>query len=388
MTDTKYGILFSLELLHKFYKDQLCNDFKMMPSGQTETVLKGQKIMAKQYQNKLYAGVQLNNNGNPFILPEDGMQLTFFIQLKNPLFFNYTNLPFSYPSGKIYYFSNRNNNVVNNKNFTSSKILPYNSATTYNPGDLSVDVSGTVFQAIRSGDAGGAFDLSNADHWAPLDKNMYMSEDDAVQWMPLKSTYNFTTPQSSVAIQVLGFNNATGDYTRVVLLESINFAGLVPSFTLDLTSLKPGKYRLKLNGVTQNIYLNEELGSTKAFAVVEIFSETSLSAASQLLNAANILLSPVFSLYFLNRYTIWKFVLASGGAGGITDNGGVYTFTNAPGSTIFSLSPIPLSEKALNLTLTIDAHQYNAIPCAVPQRLTNLTSGSDKYYCSEIFLNY
>jgi hypothetical protein len=160
---------------------------------------------------------------------------------------------------------------------------------------------------------------------------------------------------------------------------------------LDLSTLPAGKYILNVNGAVQPIYLNNELSKTKAFAVIDIFNEATLAAEYQLLNSSNNLSSPQFSIYFLNRSTIWKYVLpSSSNDGDITDNDNVFQFTitSPVSNTILSATPIPLSEKALDLTLTIHGQDYTPIACASPQKLANQTIGNETYYCSEIFLNY
>ena len=387
MTDTKYGILFTLELLHRYFTDQSCNDFIIKPSAKTQQTLNGHKIIVKQYEHQLYAGLQIDSTGKPLSIIEDGMQLTFFLQLNSPLFFNYTNLPFSFPSGKIYYFTNRNDNTVNGKNFLSDKIIPYSSGTTYLPGDLAANGSGTVFQAIRSSNPGSPFDLSHTDHWMPVDANMYMSESDALQWLPAISIFSFSSPQTSANIEVSGFNTASGDYTNVVLNKTIPFANPVSSFQLDLNSLNAGKYKLTINGTNKWIYLNDELNATSAFAVIDLFNEPTLPASNKLLDNSNNLSSPLYTVYFLNRATIWKYVLASSANGSVNDNANVFHFAN-PSNTIFSVSPIPLNEKAKNFKLTVNSQDFSPIACASPQRLVNHVQNGDTYYCSEIFLNF
>jgi hypothetical protein len=394
MIDTKFGILFTLELLHKFFTDQLCRDFVITPSALTAQVLNGHKIIVKQYQHQLYAGVKMDNTGLPFVLPDEGMQMTFFLKLNTPLFFNYTNLPFTYNSGKIYHFTNRNNNSSNGKNFLS---LPtsYNNATTYKPGDLATNGSGTVFEAIRTSTGiTPPADTVLSDSWIQVDpataRNRYMSEADAVQWLPSKSTYHFTADQSSAGIQVWAYDLTARDYTRSVLTQTVNFTHPARSFTLDLTGLPPGRYKMNINGQEGGIYLNDELIGVDAFAVIEIFQESSLPVACQLLDAGNSLKSPLYSLYFLNRSTIWKYIFAKGIINGITDNASVYQFAvgSPPSGTAVSVKPIPLNEAALSLRLTVGSQNYSPIECASPQRLTSTVQNGDAYCCSEIFLNY
>jgi hypothetical protein len=100
MIDIKYAQLFSVELLHKYPVDQACTDFTIVPSLPTKQILDDNRIIMKQYNNKLYAGANLDPDQlklnlpvqKPFIVPAEGLQLTFFLLLNNPTFYNYTSL--------------------------------------------------------------------------------------------------------------------------------------------------------------------------------------------------------------------------------------------------------------------------------------------------------
>jgi hypothetical protein len=105
------------------------------------------------------------------------------------------------------------------------------------------------------------------------------------------------------------------------------------------------------------------------------------------LDGAGALLSPLYSIYFLNRATIWKYILPLGKTGSINDTASVYHFTGAA-NQVNSLTPIPLTNKPLNFKVTVNTHAYTPIACANPQRLTSFTQAGDTYPCSEIFLNY
>jgi hypothetical protein len=390
MIDINFGNLFTVELLHSYYKDQLCPDFNISVSNQTANFLGGHRIITRQHFNQLITGVNCINNitpPKPFTPIDAGAQFTFFMQLNNPVFFNYTNLTSTAP-GKIYYFTNRNNNVSNGKSFLSGKIGTYNAANTYAPGDLAVNGSGTVYRAIGSSKPGNTFDLSHTDHWMAIDNNQYLTDKDALQWLPSVSVYQLGALQSSVSISVLGYDMGAATYTQSVFSKTIAFANPVSSFTLDLSSLQPGKYSLTINGIQQWIYINDELANGKIFAVIDIFNDAA-PASCNLLDGSGALLNPAphYSICFLNRATIWKYILASNQPGDINDTANLYHFAN-PASVITSLTPIPLSNKALNLKLTLNSHDYSPIACADPQRLVTITKGTDTYPCSEIFLNF
>lgn len=386
MVETRVGVLFKLEVLHRFYANAACPDFRVLPSAQTTAVIAGQQIVVKQYRHLLYAGVSFDKDGKPFPLPPPAMQLCFFLQLKNPLFFHYTNLPSSLPASGIYYFTNRNNNAVNGKQFLSAATQPFEGTKTYQVGDLALHASGTVYQAIRLKEAANPVAFPDPGYWAAVDNNRYASEADALQWLPSVSTYRFASPQSSANIQVEGYNAASGNYSAVVLAKTISFSQALSSFQLDLSVLPVGKYLLTVNGEKKWIYLNDELSRTKAFAVVEIFNEAGLSASNRLLDASGQLLSPLFSLLFLNRSTVWKYVLRSGRSGTITDTAGAFQFSG-PDSTILSLAPIPLQDSAKNFTLHIGPEAFTRIACASPEKMSVIERDGNQYPCSEIFLN-
>lgn len=387
MIDIKYGVLFTVEVLHKYYADGNCNDFTITPSQRTQAVLAGNKILAKQYDNCLYTGLPslIGANKPAEALPLN-TQLTFFMQLNTPLFFNYTNLPFKWPAGKLYYFTNRANNKTSGKKFLSG-VIGYNNAKTYTPGDVAADVTGLVFQAIKSG-SGVAPAVANPDNWAAIDNNQYVSEQDVLQWMPSVSTYTFNTPQTAVTVNVWGYDVGAKDYSYNVMSFQKVFFAPAGSFTLNLSSLQPGKYRLTVNGVDSWIYINDELSGKQVFAVIDIFNDSSIDAAYQFTTGTGEFASPVYTIHFLNRYTIWKYVLASGAAGTVTDPLGKYSFSPPAGGAVTSLKPIPLSQQVLKFSLAVNTSNFSPIANASPQRLVQYKTAADTYSCSEIYLNY
>jgi len=385
MIDVNFASLFTVELLHKFYSDQLCRDFTITPSASALNILNGRRVIVKQYQNMLYTGIQSTNNQS-FIPVESGMQLTFFLQLNNPLFFNYTNLPATFNTNQIYYFTNRNVNAANGKTFLSAPVPQYNSAVLYGPGALASDGTGITYRAIRTSQSSNQQALTETAYWAKVDNNGYVNSSDLLQFQSGLSTYTFASAQTAANISVLGYNSTSNDYTLSVLAKTITFPGPLTSFTLDLSALNAGKYSLTVNGQQQWIYINSELTGIKPFAVFDIINAPA-PASCNLINNTGQLLSPLYSIYFLNRATLWKYVLPTGKTGTINDTTGTFSFTTAT-NDITSATPIPLSDALLNFQLTINGTPFTPIPCADPSRFTYLTQAGDTYDCSEIYINY
>ena len=394
MIDVNFKLLFTLQILHKYYfADQVCNDFSITSAAATNTVASGHRLVVRQYNNQLYVGTQFvntqppppPNQDTPLVPIEQGLQMTFYMWLNNPVFFNYTNLPSSYDTSKIYYFTNRNNNNIPGMNFLSAPkaSLLYNSSNAYLPGDIAANGAGMIFRAIAPNNSGSPHGLGDAAFWVQVDNNAYASSADVLQWRLSTSTYNFQSTQSSAAITVKGYNSATNDYTLSVLSNTITFNSPASSFPLDLTSLRPGKYLLTINAdPPQWIYINDELNTSRPFAVIDIFNEPS-PASCNLVDTNGYILSPAYTIYFMNRATKWKYIINSGNSYSITDGANVYHFTGAA-STVTSLTPIPLSNQPLDMNVNINSHAI-AVPSADPQRLA--TAG-DSYVYSEIYLNY
>lgn len=77
MIDAKFNILFKIELLHKYFSNGLCKDFIIRPSLKSINVINGHGVIAKQYDNQLYAGIQ-SDGSKPLRSIEEGLQMTFF----------------------------------------------------------------------------------------------------------------------------------------------------------------------------------------------------------------------------------------------------------------------------------------------------------------------
>lgn len=339
MIDIKGNILFSIQLLHKYYTNGLCPDFTMEPSPATATLLSNCQLMWKQHGNQGLVAARFNGKTGTMIIPPSNQPMTFFLRCNNSLFWNFTDLPLPGLNKQLLYFTNRNNNI-----FGGQKLL-------------------TV--AAAGGNATAA---------------------DLLTFLPAVSQYPLTPAAATVTYQVNGYAPVT-----------LNFPAPVSQFPLDLSTLPAGKYVLQVSGQPAvNIYLNNDLRSTADYrGVIEIYTDTAVPAGYPVFGAGNSLLSPQYYVSFLNRSTIWQYVLVSQKNTTLTDAAGVYTFTcNVPGTppvivTLTSDMPIPLSQNVQNFSLSqAGAFTLKHIPCADAQQLGTIMIGPTQYYCSVIYINY
>lgn len=125
----KYQPYFSVDVLHSFFlnkgteeyatmnaQDQInqkqkfkITDFiSIIPDSETLQLIQGYSLVFKLTNTGLavYAKMDETITDMPLISPSDDLCFTFLIQLKDPLFFNYSEIDFE-QAGKIFYFSNR-----------------------------------------------------------------------------------------------------------------------------------------------------------------------------------------------------------------------------------------------------------------------------------------
>ncbi len=150
---TTYKILFMVELLHDFYKNGQCTDFRIVPSAETALLLRNCKAFHKMIGNKLVVLIKTDTGGKPFIQPATTDKFTFYLELMKPLFITVSNIDETLLSTKRFYFSNLSANKVvvapgNELFYVSQPITAYAAATNYKPGEFSTQ-AGRIFNTSR-----------------------------------------------------------------------------------------------------------------------------------------------------------------------------------------------------------------------------------------------
>ena len=85
--------LLSITINHGYYYNNRCNDFIFEIENETMHTIKEYGIVVKQESNKLILIIDANKDFNHFCYLGE-MELNFKITNKNPLFLNFTELPF------------------------------------------------------------------------------------------------------------------------------------------------------------------------------------------------------------------------------------------------------------------------------------------------------
>src|SRR3569623_376865 len=107
MISINFLSFFTIEILNKYYSDQLCNDFTIVPSARTASVMRAANLVVKQYDNRHLTGNSADAaTGVVTVGPGEGTQFVFFMRCNNPLFYNFTNSPMGARGGNLLYFTN------------------------------------------------------------------------------------------------------------------------------------------------------------------------------------------------------------------------------------------------------------------------------------------
>ncbi len=388
---TKYEILFMIEVLNDYYSDLQCEDLEIVPTDETAAMLKGLQMLYKVIGNKMIIIVRIDDTEKPVITIDLLKKFRFYIQIDNVYFGNFTNVTFQPLTSSAYYFSNINQNESGSTLYISSKILQYSSATTYNIGDLSSDVSGNVYEAIKPSNSGSAHAVADTDFWMPKGNYQYANAADILDIA--SDTYNFKAASNTdFTIDVYSLNTYTNVYdVQALPTTAQHYTAAQTSIPVSLTGLVYGKYRIQVNGSSKYVYYDTNAVNTNILGIAEIFNYLPATNDFSLLDVTGAVRKPTFTLQFANRSVLWKYIARTNDITAIKDNLSVYTFDQVALTTTFLSSvPIPFKDKPISTLYLESATLGNITSVANPasNMLSTTVQGGNTYYCAEKYLNY
>ncbi len=386
----KYKILFTVELLHDYYTDGVCNDFTIVPSEETATLLKGQAMLTKSLNNLLIVLVKINDGGQPFIPLDVNKKLSFYLQLQNPDFNNFTNLSYKPSQTRRYYFSNLNKTKIGDTLFLNSKISVYATSNAYAIGNFAATGANDVYEAVKPNDPGNQHALTEQSFWTKKGKFQYVNDSDLIELTSFVYLFK-TAPTKNFTVKTFGLN-AGGDLFDVPVQddELSTFTDFKEEIPVRLEKLPPGKYRLEVNGVSKLVYYDSKAAYNNIFGIIEIANNLPSANTFSLFDNQGKPKGSRFTLRFSNRSVIWRYVSRSTDVTAIKDSALTHNFTPLPPNRFISTKPIPMSEKPIN-TLFLESTALGKVsPLANPpnNRLSVIEKDGNLYYCGELNLNY
>lgn len=398
---TSFKILFMAEVLHDFYKDGKCADFKFIPSEETAKLLANYNALYKTVGNKLIVLMKTDDTGKPFVQPKTTDKFLFYMELMKPLFMTVSNLELNDLASKRFYFTNLHQNKVtiaagNEQRCITKQVTAFDLAINYKPGDF-VNQGNVIYESIKSSTGKTPPDST---FWISREKNQYASKADLIQFISSQHSFSVSPAASSITMTVFSLDTATNDFTVEALKQTFNFESAVDQFSADLSSLPEGKYRITVNANEFMVYISNYAVYNNQFAVIELynhlpngndfafFDSTGL-LKDQFVIGKNVWLN--YTIHFANRLAFWKYLIAKKGVKTIDSNPDYAFSGNAnPADFFTSQKPIPLTEKPHEFKLTL-FHPVSSEPPLAPNPDVHtsgmLTKNGTDYYCN-IYLNY
>jgi hypothetical protein len=256
------------------------------------------------------------NNGYRTQVPvTQSEQLTFWLQIYDRTFANFTNLPLESDRNLIYYFSNLTNNIQESDEatihlFLSESLSTYAANTEYDLGQLVVQGSNTL-EAIQYQSSSAETPAESA--WETLPLSQYVSAADQVlrQELFLNLSVAGVSPGDITRV-VLTDVNDQAIWEQEVLIPDSHSAGTPFVVPLQFLGQKPGRYRLFVDDTEiDDFVLCDPLISQDAFALVEIaLNPAVVPPAFTLLQVSDrdTLIQPrTYRIRFKNRITRWRY---------------------------------------------------------------------------------
>lgn len=276
-----YKKLVDINILHRYYEDELSRDFAILPTIPTRAKLRNYQLLPRSTETGLLLLASVSGANERLSVPiplSESLQLTFSLKLKTPHFLNFTKLPLknpeiSYlPSVKTgYYFSNLSDNATT----TPNRLL------------LSKEHVDNVA--------------------SEKDRIVYLPKIFHLQFAPITDNFTLTIREE--------------DDT---LVKTLNIAEPTPfdNYRIDLSEFASGRYNLTLNSEPkQTIYLDNEMFHSAPFGIVEIFHRADVpdgnpatTADYKLIGGSdnNQITSKTYYIQFDNREAIWKYIFPGG----------------------------------------------------------------------------
>lgn len=433
-----YDTLFSIQLMHEYFLNGKCEDIEVVPTEDCKAVSRKMDIQWRKIENQLIGLIKKNDVNEPFInIPPDKSfhkyfdrtVFRFYVKLKNPLFFNYTNIDFSYTSGKKFYFNNLANNRENGMLFLTTPIKEYVAGATYLPGNLVKDpANGSVYEAIVKTSSRKKNQLSDVSVWAPkgllhLSKHLndhsisktylpgdlalkqgtdqvfeavkkhisrnsaelddtsiwssrgngqlqYVTDNDTIEYCSNHYIFKVSAPVTTAEISISGFNynNASPAMDLPMSEKEVRtFKEPTKQISVNLSVLNAGRYEIKINNEIKTVYFDPSLNAGEILGVIEIFNHLDGTNDYALLDKDEKIKKVTYNIQFANRRVLWRYKPKDGKAESITDVGDTGYAFKLNGSTFVSTTPIPLSQSVLKtLKLDFNTKDFSLFPLPNP----------------------
>ena len=342
-----YRKLFEVEIRHDYFlldaatttyttDYDIRNVFRIEPSEETAALMRDHRMIFRYTATgfTVLVSAELVTAPNVFATTIDlapDMCLSFYWQLLDPYFENYTNKRLIAKGRQVYYFDNRDGVIAGGVSYLN-KAIPAFGTTYFNEplyrfGDI-ISESAQTFEMIDK-DAPIINFPGNLAKWQLINTSIihYVNPTALITWQAPRFEYRRPNniPNEFIIANLFDTNNQPVDLGTIPLTNQpqnvyqSSFSTLEPvNFTLDLSAFALGKYRMDItdaSGTTpQPFYLIDPMIKPQLYGVSEFFV-TAPAAPFRFITEDPVthrwLLDPTakkFQVRFRNRLTRWQYL--------------------------------------------------------------------------------
>jgi hypothetical protein len=296
MFQINFKKLVTVEVLHDFYQSGKSSDFRIIPTRECAKVLSNLKLRFIPTNHGFFIGLQVaevisQDTFRPFLTLDQPFRLSFYLIATNPHLFTISQLPDKKPSGQVFYLTNR----------------------------FDKQIAGPPLLRLLSGHSGG---------------DLRVSGNDLVRSVGGVFKYSLSQPGAAVTV--------TDSFSGQVVWPTPALPqGSGEQIECNLSKVPDGRYHLEEdNGFSIELYKDDQLASSGALGVVEIFSDSPVAAYQFLetLGGGQIVAHPLtYSVRFVSRQSIWRYFIIAQSEGVDLTN---FAITN-PAPDNFSSVSVP-----------------------------------------------
>ncbi len=277
-----YKRLFSVKYIHDYYSNGFSNDFTIKATEKTAETLQKSGLILRQVNNGFEIHADSRKIGDQYKTLKEidvNSKLVFLLELNNPYFINFTDLPFNNSIKSLFYFNNVETSEHNeNIHLSTSEYVGKEQGVEYHYDYF--------FKEIIS------------------DINIAFGE--------------IIFPDDNTSFQQKRFK---------VLEKNTDTEGkFLYSFVLQ--NKPAGRFNFLFNKKKQNevFYYNiTSFKSFKIFGIIEIFLDNSVLPDARFINEQNVISEKEYFIKFKNRSTYWRYIVDNKSKQDLQDPGIVHT---------------------------------------------------------------
>lgn len=410
----KYTPVFTIEIEHDYFSVSRPQLFRIVPTPETESLLRGAGLIAKFIQNKLYVLVRHLDNDTPWLKLSNDFKLQFFLEVVGFDFAEITNYRSGDPYNRKLYFSNANSILDGNEKsvddtlYLNEKLPLFNVANAYRYNDLVRNGSDIAYECLKKIDANTG-NLNNSSQFRQLEKVSYASPATELLFTGPEKVMPLTIPSAAVEITYFQFDPGTQQFDKEIKKTVIGPETNPTNADLENVLLNlydennalfaDGIYRVTINAQEEFLYFRSEndwrpyLGlitiHNDDFATVDKYRFMKDDGTFFMVAPANTEVETRnYKIRFAPAQYLLKYICKTNKVTNITDDDATIEFDNLGGNIFQSKLPVRMNEKSIDtISVSYDGSDVLKKTKTPGHQKLSILDNENRYIVSETFLN-